>query len=497
MQQHKNKKMPAATLIVSSMMFSGALSGALISVGFVQAAPANPAPASPLDLADSSPFVIEDADLPPLPVEYVPMKVIQQDWKRRAALPKPVRDQAFMQPLLAGRPLPPEMQTLPGAVPMPPMIPVTPKAVTRTVSSPKAMPPRVSSKSTARASTRSTKTTKTLNGKRLAQALPPRAPGRRPTPRIPQPSIAPYPVRRAPQPTIPRWVRYPLEFQMCGIGIGTRAVDKDQYNRIDRYGLFAMHGNPTAVVVPTGEGGVTVTQTPPEVAALFPQDQDGGLPNWAAAITVGLDNNHVAWLYNRDTYAMSFVVDRLGFVDAIVVAGTYSPIAKTQLEDPIHTVQLGDDLRKVLFRYGYPDTIETYEVQAIAGAGVVANAGTTGQGSGETGTSSSGSQAARRGAPQFAPGLARPRIETRTNFQQQPGFGSGSSSPEGQSSGGQGGQGGGVAGNAGFRTFELRYEQSYNVVFTIRDNRVVRIYIFGDPDFFNAQRRRALRTLYP
>jgi hypothetical protein len=103
---------------------------------------------------------------------------------------------------------------------------------------------------------------------------------------------------------------------------------------------------------------------------------------------------------------------------------------------------------------------------------------------------------------QFSPALARPTVETRTNFQQRPGSGSsGSSSPSGgSSSGGEGsgeGGGGGVAGNAGFRTFELRYEQSYNVVFTIRDNRVVRIYIFGDPDFFNAQRRRALRTLYP
>jgi hypothetical protein len=52
------------------------------------------------------------------------------------------------------------------------------------------------------------------------------------------------------------------------------------------------------------------------------------------------------------------------------------------------------------------------------------------------------------------------------------------------------------AGNGAFRTFELRYEQSYNVVFTIRYNRVVRIYIFGDPDFFNEQRRRALRVAY-
>ena len=46
------------------------------------------------------------------------------------------------------------------------------------------------------------------------------------------------------KPTIPKWVRYPLEFQLAGIGLGTRAVDKDRFNRIDRYGLFALHGNP-------------------------------------------------------------------------------------------------------------------------------------------------------------------------------------------------------------------------------------------------------------
>jgi hypothetical protein len=42
----------------------------------------------------------------------------------------------------------------------------------------------------------------------------------------------------------------------------------------------------------------------------------------------------------------------------------------------------------------------------------------------------------------------------------------------------------------------VRYEQSYNVVFSIVNLRVVRIYIFGDPDFFNAQRRKQLRERY-
>lgn len=58
------------------------------------------------------------------------------------------------------------------------------------------------------------------------------------------------------------------------------------------------------------------------------------------------------------------------------------------------------------------------------------------------------------------------------------------------------GMGGGGTSNSAFRTFELRYEQSYNIVFSIRNNRVVRIYIFGDPDFFNKENREKLRTKY-
>ena len=283
-------------------------------------------------------------------------------------------------------------------------------------------------------------------------------------------------------PTLPKWVRYPLEFQLAGIGLGTRAVDKDRFNRIDRYGLFALHGNPTAVVravesaaAATGEGGaapdaagadgggaaaapannnLTVLQQPPEIAALFPgTSPQGGLPAWALAVTVQLDQNHVQWLYKRDTYAMGFVVDRLGFVDAIIVAGERSDISNTQLEDPVHTVKLGDDFRKVVFRYGYPDDIVPLAADPVA----TANATTGAPGGG----------AAGGGAAPAAGGDA-----------------AGGAAPAGATD------------NAAYRTYDLRYEQSYNVVFTIRNNRVVRMYIFGDPDFFNQQRRNTLRRQY-
>ena len=320
-------------------------------------------------------------------------------------------------------------------------------------------------------------------GIRLAQA--PRRPAASPAPRFPRP-LTPAVIRPAtnPTPTIPRWVRYPLEFQLGGIGLGMRAVDKDQYNRIDRYGLFALHGNPTAVVVPTVAGqGVTVQQQPPEVRDYFLASEGPGLPNWAAAVTMELDANHVEWLYRRENYSMGFVVDRLGFIDAIVVAGNYSPISSTQLEDPLHTVQLGDDLRKVMFRYGYPDTVESYVVNVAGQANAIGQVGQAAAAAGAAGGAEGGSSSESGGSSSTPSGSGSAP--------------SGGSSSSGSSGGGEGGAaGGGAGGNVVYRTFELRYEQSYNVVFTIRDNRVVRIYIFGDPDFFNAARRNQLRTEY-
>jgi hypothetical protein len=213
-----------------------------------------------------------------------------------------------------------------------------------------------------------------------------------------------------------------------------------------------------------------VQQTPPLAGSeLFPTTQNGGLPDWASAITVQLDNNHVQWLYKRDTYAMGFVVDRLGFVDAIVVAGIESPIARTQLEDPVHTVRLGDDLRKVLFRYGYPDTIETYPVNVSATAGT-GGAGGAGGAPGAPGGFPGGPPPGAGGPPGGFP-VALLELKARR-------------------------EAAGAGGNGVFRTFEVRYEQSYNIVFTIRNNRVARIYIFGDPDFFNERRRQQFRTAY-
>ena len=283
--------------------------------------------------------------------------------------------------------------------------------------------------------------------------------------------------------SLPKWTRYPLEFQLCGIGLGSRAVDKDRFNRIDRYGLFALHGNPTAVVrgvsteqaqilngqsatltvttntsgSATTAGNITLFQRPPEIKSLFPYAKpDGALPDWALAVAVQLDNNHVQWIYKRETFVMGFVVDRLGFVDAIIVAGVGSDISRTQLEDPLHTVKLGDDLSKVLFRYGYPDDVVPLAPDTPEEPGGTNSIALAANGTARVDGSGTDAQT---GVPGVINSLTEPQ-------------------------------------NALYRTYDVRYEQSYNTVFTIRNNRVVRIYIFGDPDFFNEQRRTALRARY-
>jgi len=369
---------------------------------------------------------------------------------------------------------------------------------------------------------------------RFAQGFP------RPLPPAAVPSGR-YPAtgRRGARPIVPQWVRYPLEFQLCGIGLGTKAVDKDRFNRIDRYGLFALHGNPTAVVLalnagtnasntagggaaggpgaggaaggaPTGGPGdtqnggaggagtavttttsLTLQQTPPGVATLFPSNQLGGLPDWALAITVEIKPGEVEWLYKRDTFAMGFVVDKFGYCEAIIAAGITSPIARTQQEDPIHTVKLGDDFRKVLFRYGYPDDLQPL-ASDIASANSVTGAPGGGAGGGATGGAAGGAGGIGGGAG-GAGGGATGIGGGRTR-----GGGGAPGAPTG--AGAAGGAGGGAAtaapDNGAFRTYDLRYDQTYNTVFTIRNNRVVRMYIFGDPDFFTDKRRNSLRTRY-
>ena len=203
-------------------------------------------------------------------------------------------------------------------------------------------------------------------------------------------------------------------------------------------------------------------------------------------------------------WVLSLIV--LDFVKRSLWRAFNRPSLARNRKTPVHTVKLGDDLRKVMNRYGYPDDIVVLanDPQTITnptrGDSSVVAAGQSGGGGG-------GAAAGERGAGGADAG----------------GRGGGGSAEGGGGGAGAGGGGNGLPGsvggisrslfttpvlnpeetqsqvleqNATYRTFDLRYDQSYNAVFTIRNNRVVRMYIFGDPDFFNAQRRNALRTRY-
>ncbi|MFA0752399.1 MAG: hypothetical protein IMHGJWDQ_000150 [Candidatus Fervidibacter sp.] len=76
---------------------------------------------------------------------------------------------------------------------------------------------------------------------------------------------------------------------------------------------------------------------------------------WAIPVFVQPQPNQRLWLYRRDQAALSFL-EQDGIVVAIAVAGERFPYARTALGDPFRSIQLGDDLQRVLLRYGPPDS---------------------------------------------------------------------------------------------------------------------------------------------
>lgn len=63
------------------------------------------------------------------------------------------------------------------------------------------------------------------------------------------------------------------------------------------------------------------------------------------------------WIYKRGEAAMAFL-EQDGIVIAIAIAGYDFPYARTALGDPFRSIKLGDDLQRVLLRYGPPDEIQ-------------------------------------------------------------------------------------------------------------------------------------------
>lgn len=118
----------------------------------------------------------------------------------------------------------------------------------------------------------------------------------------------------------------------------------------------APYGMPGAM--PGGEAGMPGLGTP-----------GGAAPTaeltWVQWVYVPPQGNQRLWLYRRGESALSFLEDR-GIVTAIMVYGTrpdaiVAPDGRrytvaTALGDPFRAIRLGDDLQRVLLRYGPPDS---------------------------------------------------------------------------------------------------------------------------------------------
>lgn len=133
---------------------------------------------------------------------------------------------------------------------------------------------------------------------------------------------------------------------------------------------------PTAGVIPEAgapgaAGAAPGAAGPPSTTAGVQPTGAGGIPTWALPVwfELGLDrygNPEVEYLYNRkmadrgEDLAIGIVVDSEGYITAVAVAGSPSDVARTAGGVPHRTVKLGDDFKRVLYRYGYPDRIETF-----------------------------------------------------------------------------------------------------------------------------------------
>ena len=84
-------------------------------------------------------------------------------------------------------------------------------------------------------------------------------------------------------------------------------------------------------------------------------------PVWALAVWVDMAPDQVEWIYNKGPVVLGFVLDRDGYINSITVAGEDCDYARTALWRPHQYVKLGDDFKRVLYRYGWPDEWVTFD----------------------------------------------------------------------------------------------------------------------------------------
>jgi len=88
--------------------------------------------------------------------------------------------------------------------------------------------------------------------------------------------------------------------------------------------------------------------------------QRNAYPIWALPVWVSLGANEVQWLYRVGPVVLGFVLDRDGYIRSIAVAAENCDFARTALWQPHQYVKLGDNYKRVLYRYGWPDETLTY-----------------------------------------------------------------------------------------------------------------------------------------
>lgn len=147
------------------------------------------------------------------------------------------------------------------------------------------------------------------------------------------------------------------------VRLGSRTERLESKSKPASNTLLGIHGAPDSVLVRVQDGFVLRDVRTGRETSLG-ADLSAKLPAWAASVAITPNAGQETWLYNRTTYWMSFLVDRLGFVNAISatgsVTGAGAKAPTLEAEGIEGSVSLGDGLGKVMNRFSYPDTIESY-----------------------------------------------------------------------------------------------------------------------------------------
>lgn len=126
--------------------------------------------------------------------------------------------------------------------------------------------------------------------------------------------------------------------------------------------LLARYGEPTAVCF-LPESTPNDLFLPKGVTTFSPLKA----PVWAKSALFGLSGSQksLIWLYKRgNDVVVSYLIDPLGYVNASCAIGSgkvpgTAPSQQVGEVTPLTGVALGDDMRRVVFKCGYPDSVRT------------------------------------------------------------------------------------------------------------------------------------------